>query len=121
MTKKSSGTQSRRAAAALRREYQRLARSLAQTGYISEGSVLDRSTLRRPRSGYQWTRKVANKTVTVALSPAQFHSLKEAIANRRALEKTITKMEKLARRILFDTLPDTRRRKPLPRKVLGTI
>jgi hypothetical protein len=105
----------------LHREYQRLSRSLARIGYISQGSVLDRSTLRPPRSGYQWTRKVAQKTITVALSPEQFRSLKEAIANRRALEKTITKMEKISRQILFKTLPDTNRRKPLPKRVLGTI
>ena len=104
-----------------RPEYQRLARSLAEIGYISQGTVLDRSTLRPPRSGYQWTRKVAQKTITVALSPEQFRSLKRAIANRRSLEKTITKMEKLSRRILFETLPDTHRRKPLKQKVLGTI
>lgn len=106
---------------ALRREYQRLSRGLAGIGYISRGSVLDRSKLQRPRSGYQWTRKVGQKTVTVALSPEQFRFLKVAIANHRALEKTITKMETLSRRILFKTLPDTTRRKPLPKKVLGTI
>lgn len=105
----------------LEREYERLARSLAGIGYISQGSVLDRSTLRSPRSGYQWTRKVAQKTITVALSPEQFQSLRKAIENRRMLQKTITKMEKLSRQILFETLPDTRRRKPLPKKVLGTI
>jgi len=105
----------------LHREYQRLSRSLAAIGYISQGSILDRSTLRPPRSGYQWTRKVAQKTITVALSPEQFRSLKEAIANRRALEKTITKMEKISRRILFESLPDTNRRKPLQKKVLGTV
>ena len=106
---------------ALHREYQRLSRSLAAIGYISQGSILDRSILRPPRSGYQWTRKVAQKTITVALSPEQFRSLKEAIANRRALEKTITKMEKISRRILFESLPDTNRRKPLQKKVLGTV
>jgi hypothetical protein len=105
----------------LHREYHRLARSLAEIGYISQGSVLDRSTLRPPRSGYQWTRKVARKTITVALSSEQFRSLKNAIANRRTLEKTISKMEKLSRQILFETLPDTHRRKPLLKKVLGTI
>lgn len=105
----------------LDREYQRLSGSLAGIGYISQGSVVDRSRLRTPRSGYQWTRKVAQKTITVALSPAQFRSLKKAIANRRTLEKTITKMEKISRQILFETLPDTTRRKPLPKKVLGTI
>jgi hypothetical protein len=105
----------------LQREYQRLSRSLAGTGYISQGSVLDRSTLQPRRSGYQWTRKVAQKTITVALSPEQFRSLKKAIANRRTLEKTITQMETLSRQILFGNLPDTRRRKPLRKKVLGTI
>jgi hypothetical protein len=103
------------------RQYQRLCSSLAQTHYISQGSVLDRSTLQSPRSGYQWTRKVAGKTITVALSREQFESLRQAIKNRRRLEKTITQMEKLSRQILFQTLPDTRRRKSLPKKVLGLI
>src|SRR6266478_767680 len=103
----------------LQRQYRRLCSSLASTGYISQGSVLDRCTLRPPRSGYQWTRKVARKTITVALSPEQFYSLREAIQNRRTLQKTISKMEKLTRQILFGTLPDTRRRKSLPKKALG--
>jgi hypothetical protein len=103
------------------RQYQRLCSSLASTGYISQGSVLDRSTLRPQRSGYQWTRKVARKTITVALSPEQFQSLRKAIENRRNLQKTIGKMEKLSRQILFRTLPDTHRRKSLPKKVLGLI
>jgi len=106
---------------ALEHQYQRLCASLADTGYISQGSVLDRSTLRPPRSGYQWTRKVARKTITVALSPEQFHSLRAAIENRRKLEKTLAQMEKLSRQILFKTLHDTRRRKSLPKKVLGLV
>ncbi len=106
---------------ALERQYQCLCARLASTGYISQGSVLDRSTLRPPRSGYQWTRKVARKTITVALSPQQFHSLGTAIENRRKLEKTIAQMEKLSRLILFKTLPDTRRRKSLRKAVLGLI
>jgi hypothetical protein len=105
----------------LQRQYQALSSRLAQTGYISQGSVLDRSTLRPPRSGYQWTRKLTRKTITVALSPEQFHSLRQAIQNRRRLEKTIKKMERLSRQILFKTLPDTKRRKPLRKKVLGLV
>jgi len=105
----------------LQRQYQRLCSRLVHTGYISQGSVLDRSTLQPPRSGYQWTRKVARKTITVALSREQFDSLRQAIQNRRQLEKTIAQMERLSRRILFETLPDTRRRKSLPKKVLGLI
>jgi hypothetical protein len=108
------------AKAALPSQYQRLCASLANLGYITQGSVVDRSQLRPPRSGYQWTRKLARKTITVALSREQFLALRTAIRNRRALQKTIGKMEKLSRQILFRTLPDTRRRKPLRKKVLGT-
>ena len=102
------------------RHYQRLCARLANLGYISQGSVVDRAQLRPPRSGYQWTRKVARKTITVALSREQFLALRTAIQNRRVLQKTMAQMEKLSRQILFGTLPDTRRRKPLPKKVLGT-
>jgi hypothetical protein len=105
----------------LQREYQRLSDSLTAIGYISQGSVLDRSTLRPSRSGYQWTRKVAQKTITVALSPEQFQAVGKAIENRRKLAKTLTQMEKISRRILFSSLPDTCRRKPLDKIVLNTI
>ena len=106
---------------ALQRQYHRLRERLAQIGYISHGSVLDRSTLRPPRSGYQWTRKEARKTITVALSPEQFQFLRKAIHNGRNLQKTIEKMERLSRQILFETMPDTHRRKSLSKKVLGLI
>lgn len=109
------------ALAPLKKEYDRLRHSLAQTGYISQGSVLDRSALKSRRSGYQWTRKVAKKTITVSLSPEQFQSMKQAVENERALWKTIVKMEKISRRILFASLPDTQRRKRLHKKVLGLI
>lgn len=103
------------------RQYARLRQSLAQIGYISQGSVLDRSTLKSGRSGYQWTRKVAKKTVTVSLSPEQFLAFKQAIDNERTLWKTIAQMERLSRQILFATTPDTHRRKPLRKKVMGLI
>jgi hypothetical protein len=115
MRKKSGPTE------ALQRQYQRLRSSLARTGYISQGSVLDRSKLRPARSGYQWTCKVARKTVTVALSPEQFRALRQAIKNRRQLQRTVGGMERLSRQILFGNLPDTQRRKSLPKKVLGLI
>ena len=102
-------------------EYQRLRQSLAHIGYISQGSVLDRSTLKLNRRGYQWTRKVAGKTVTVSLSAEQFQSLKQAVENERKLWKTIQRMEKVSRQILFGILPAMRRRKRLGKKVLGLI
>jgi len=105
----------------LQHEYKRLSASLSSIGYISQGSVLDRSTLHPPRSGYQWTRKIAKKTITVALSPEQFRGLSKAIENRRKLAKTLTKMEKISRYILFSSLTDTSRRRPLDKNVLQTI
>ena len=83
--------------------------------------MLDRSTLKLNRRGYQWTRKVAGKTVTVSLSAEQFQSLKQAVENERKLWQTIQRMEKVSRQILFGILPDTRRRKRLGKKVLGLI
>jgi len=106
---------------ALQREYERLCGSLAGIGYISQGSVVDRSKLRRPRSGYQWTRKVAQKTVTLALSPEQFQAVRKAVENRRKLAKTLIRMENLSRRILFSSLPDTPRRKPLNKNLLQPL
>jgi hypothetical protein len=103
------------------RHYARLRQSLAPIGYISQGSVLDRSPLKSGRTGYQWTRKVAQKTITVSLSLEQFRSFKQAIENMRKLWKTLEQMERLSRQILFATVPDTRRRKPLGKKVLGLI
>ena len=107
--------------ASLQRQYQRLRQSLARIGYISQGSVLDRSTLKSPRSGYQWTRKVARKTITVALTKAEFEDLGQAIANERKLNRTIRQMEQISRRILFRNRPQHDRRKPLHQKVLGLI
>ena len=106
---------------ALERQYNRLRRSLARIGLISQGSVLQRSALTSGRSGFQWTRKVAQKTVSVALSRDQFAAMRQAVSNRRKLRKTLQHMESLSRQIIFASTPDTRRHKPLSRKVLGTI
>ena len=105
----------------LEQRYERLRQKLARIGYISRGSVLARSVATSGRSGYQWTRKVAGKTVSVALSPEQFEALKQAVSNQRQLARTLEQMEKLSRQILFQTAADTRRRKQLGKKVLGTI
>ena len=105
----------------LQKDYQRLRRSLARIGYISQGSVVDRSRLKSPRSGYQWTRKVKRKTVTVALSESEFHALAQAIANERKLNQTIRQMEQISRRILFLNRSQASRQKPLRQKVLGLI
>jgi hypothetical protein len=107
--------------AQLQKDYQRLRRSLAQIGFISQGSVVDRSKLRPARSGYQWTRKIKGKTITVALSQSEFEALAQAIANQRKLSQTIRQMEQISRRILFTNRSQPGQSKPLRQKVLGLI
>ena len=100
--------------------YARLRAQLAQMGWISEGYVQDRG----PGAGgpcYQWTRKVKGKTVSVALSQEQYQWLKEAIANWRKVQQILREMQRLSRRVLFETVPNPKRRKRLGKKVLGLI
>jgi hypothetical protein len=105
--------------ARLERQYACWRRALSQLGYISQGSVQDRTTRSGGGSGYQWTRKVAGKTVTVTLTEDQFQSMKQAVRNKRKLTSIIDAMEKISRRILFQAHPHPNRRKPLSAKVLG--
>ena len=103
-----------------RKEYARLQAQLAQTGWISEGYVQERG----PGAGgscYPWTRKVKGKTICVALSKEQYEWLKEAIANWRAVQKTLRQMQRLSREELFASLPNPKRRKQLGKKVLGLV
>jgi cyclopropane fatty-acyl-phospholipid synthase-like methyltransferase len=100
--------------------YARLREQLSQTGWISQGYVQDRG----PGAGgpcYQWTRKVKGKTVSVALSQEQYQWLAEAIANWRKLQEILKEMQMLSRQVLFDNLPNPKRRKRLGKKVLGLI
>lgn len=97
----------------LQQQYAALRQSLARIAYISDGSVVDRARLKPPRTGFQWTRKIGQKTVTIALSAEQFQAMKQAIQNGRRLRKIVRTMEVLSRQILFATTRDTRRFKPL--------
>lgn len=102
----------------LRAEYGTLQKQLSQIGWISHGYVQARG----PGAGgpcFQWTRKEKKKTVSVALSKEQFQAMQEAINNWRKAQTILTRMEQISRQIIFATLPDTRRRKPLTSKVLG--
>lgn len=100
------------------KRYAQLVKSLASSGWISEGYVQDRG----PGAGgpcYQWTRKVKGKTVSLALSLEQYLWLKEAIENWRELQFVLKEMQRLSREELFATIPDIKRRKPLSDSVLG--
>ena len=102
----------------LKGKYRQLVRQLAKTGWISHGYVQDRG----PGAGgpcYQWTRKEQSKTMSVALSKEQYLWMKKAIANWQKVQALLQRMEVLSRTIMFQTLPDMRRRKPLSKKVMG--
>ena len=102
----------------LRAEYRKLQKQLAGIGWISHGYAQDRG----PGAGgpcYQWTRKEKKKTVSVALSKEQYQAMQEAIANWRQAHAILKRMEQISRQVIFATTPDTRRRKPLTKRVLG--
>jgi len=102
----------------LRAEYRRLQRQLAGIGWMSHGYVQNRG----PGAGgpcYQRTRKEKKKTVSVALSKEQYEALKAAIENWRKTQQILARMQQISRQVIFTTLPDTRRRKPLTKRVLG--
>ena len=77
-----------------------LARSIARIRWVCPGSIVKQHQVKRRNGQLQrygpyliWTRKVNNKTVTVGLSHRQARILARAIANRRVLEKLLSKME----------------------------
>lgn len=102
----------------IKTQYAQLRARLARVGWISQGYAQDRG----PGAGgpcYQWTRKVKGKTVSVALSRAQYKALRQAIENWRQLQRVLRQMQALSRQMIFGTLPDIQRRKRLTNKVLG--
>lgn len=102
-----------------RHKYETLCKDLASPGYISQGSVQDRTGRKGGGGGYQWTRKVAQKTITVSLTPEQFKRMKTAVTNYRRIRQQLRRMETLSRKIIFQEAPHTARRKHLSSKVLG--
>ena len=106
--------------ARLQRPYEQWRRHWGQLGYISQGSVQDRTTRPGGGAGYQWTRKVAQQTVTTALTAEQFDKMQAAVNNYRKLRQQLKQMEKLSRRIIFQSAPHPSRLKCLSQKVLGT-
>ena len=100
--------------------YRRLRIRLEQVGWIAFGSVLERKLPGQGGPRYQWSRRVAGKTVTVALSAEQFNWLKQAIANQRDIEETLSQMHRQTLDYMWKNLPSTTRRKKLSKKTLGT-
>ena len=105
--------------ASAQRRFEQLRSRLARLGYISQGSVQDRTARKGGGAGYQWTRKVAQKTLTVSLTSEQFAQLRKAVNNYRHLRRDLKEMESLSRRIIFEKAPHHGRRKRLSLKVLN--
>lgn len=97
------------ALAACENRYRDLARSLGEIGFIASGSVTRRLThcnkagcrcgadpprLHGPY--YQWTAKVAGRTVTRRLSATEAALYQEWIANDRRLHRIVDDMRKVA-------------------------
>lgn len=89
------------------RTYRVLLAELAQIGFISPGSVVNRYTScgkpgcrcqgdppQRHGPYYQWSRAVAGKTVSRRLNEREAELYRAWIANRRRLEQIIAQMER---------------------------
>jgi len=81
--------------------------------------VLERDASRPGGPRYQWSRRVGDKTVTVALSAEQFAWLKAAIANQRKVWDLLMQMQQMTVRYMWKNIPGTIHRKRLSKKTLG--
>ena len=100
--------------------YRRLQHRLSRTGWVALGSVQERNQPGQGGPRYQWSRRVASKTVTVALSAEQFAWLRQAIDQQREVWRILEQMHRLSLDYMWKQLPSTTRRKRLSKKMLGT-
>jgi hypothetical protein len=100
-------------------EFERLRAQLAQTGWVALGSVMERNQPGQGGPRYQWSRRVENKTVTVALSREQFEWISQAIQRNRKAWEILEQMHQLSLEFMWKTLPSTTRRNRLTKKTLG--
>ena len=100
----------------LEADYRALQQQVCELGFIAVGSVLERYTVCGSQGChchdeppvkhgpyFQYTRKLAGKTLTRRLDPAQAERYREWIANRRRLDELVNQMDQLSRRAA-DTL-----------------
>lgn len=95
--------------AGYQQQYRQLATELAEVGFIATGTVVQRSTRcgtpgchchATPRQlhgpYYQWTAKVAGKTVTRRLTSREATLYREWIANNRRIRQLLTQMRQIS-------------------------
>ena len=90
--------------------FEQCRQALCSLEWISEGSV----SANHPGT-WRWTRKVAGKTVTVALSDTQARAFRQAIAEHRRLKKLLQEMRALSQEALLQTIPGPTPRPPKKR------
>jgi hypothetical protein len=93
----------------LQRRYHELTDQIRELGFIATGSVIERYTVcaaagchchadppTRHGPYWQYTRKVAGKTITARLTAQQAQRYREQIANRRRLDELVAAMDQIA-------------------------
>ncbi|MCK5849942.1 MAG: hypothetical protein KAH23_03430 [Kiritimatiellae bacterium] len=92
----------------LQKQYQKLKKKLADIGPVCQGSVIERCYNRSVKGKqilygpyYSWTRKIANKTVTVALSKDQYRHMLKAITTHRKVEDILKKMCEISEELVM--------------------
>jgi hypothetical protein len=111
--------------ARLQRRYRTLLEQIRDLGFIASGSLIERYTActaagcrchadppQRHGPYYQYSRKVAGKTVTARLTAEQARHYQEQIANRRRLDEIIGDMEKLSAQARDMLAPPRTTRRP---------
>jgi|BarGraIncu01122A_1022018.scaffolds.fasta_scaffold153275_1 hypothetical protein len=97
--------------AALEHDYQSLQDQVRELGFVAPGSVIERYTVcaaptcrchadpPAPHGPYfQYTRKLAGKTLTRRLNGEQAERYREWITNRRRLDELLGQMDQISRR-----------------------
>jgi hypothetical protein len=109
--------------AGLHTRYRDLQDQVRELGFIAPGSVIERYTVcgspgcrchadppHRHGPYYQYTRKLAGKTLTRRLDPEQAQTYRDWIANRRRLDDLLAEMDELSRQaaeLLITPSPST--------------
>ena len=93
-----------------------LQNGLALTGLLCHGTVLavkkPRKTSKEPRTVYQWTRKVKQKTISVTLTKDQYEAFQAAVGRKRQLMERIRKIQNLSAEILLAADDPTKKTNP---------
>jgi len=103
------------------RRFNQQREQLQLEGYVLQGSVIKRYLQRSARGAakaygpyYLWTRKIRNKTVTLALTADQAQIIRAAIRRHRLLESRIAQLQVLSEHIILAITPCVARRKMTP-------